>query len=108
MSRLRIHIQDRNSYLSGNTLFDTQMIVTRELDGDKHASLKVLSRNAQESDVRRSLEEAKLAKSPGDLQNIDAVLQVSVSVNSFLYEEVRNDEIMCRALRNLMKNEIAE
>ena len=95
-------------YLSGNTLFDTQMIVTRELDGDKHASLKVLSRNAQESDVRRFLEEAKLARSPGDLQNIDAVLQVSVSVNRKLYEEVRKDETMCQALRDLMKNEIAE
>ena len=95
-------------YLSGNTLFDTQMIITRELDGDKHASLKVLSRNAQESDVRRFLEEAKLAKSPGDLQNIDAVLQVSVSVNRKLYEKVRKDETMCQALRDLMKNEIAE
>ena len=95
-------------YLSGNTLFDTQMIVTRELDGDKHASLKVLSRNVRESDVRRFLEEAKLARSPGDLQNVDAVLQVSVSVNRKLYEEVRKDETMCQALRDLMKDEIAE
>jgi len=95
-------------YLSGNTTFDTQIIVTRDLDGEKHASLKILSQNAQESDVRRFLEEAKLAKEPGDLQNIDAVLQVSVSANKDLYEEVRRDEKMCQALRDLMKDEIAE
>ena len=95
-------------YLTGNTVFDTQIIVTRELDGNKHASLKILSKNAQESDVRKFLEEAKLAKEPGDLQNIDAVLQVSVSANRELYEEVRRDEKMCQALKELMKDEIAE
>ena len=44
-----------------------------ELDSDKHASLKILSKNAREQDVRRFLEEAKLAKEPGDLQNIDVI-----------------------------------
>ena len=96
-------------YLKGNTVFDTQVIVTRELDGEKHASLKVLSKNALEKDVRRFLEEAKLAGEPGDLQNIDAVLQVSVSANRELYEGVRRrDEKMCQALRELMKDEIEE
>ncbi len=31
------------------------------------------------NDVRRFIEQAKKVKKPGDLQNIDAVLQVSVS-----------------------------
>lgn len=95
-------------YLIGNTLFDTQIIVTRELDGDKHASLKILSKDAREGDVRKFLEEAKLATEPGDLQNIDAVLQVSVSANKKLYDEVRKDNNMCQALRELMKDEIEE
>ena len=95
-------------YLSGSIIFDTQIIVTRELDSDKHASLKILSKNAREQDVRKFLEEAKLAKEPGDLQNIDAVLQVSVSANKDLYQEVRRDENMCQALKELMKDEIAE
>ena len=95
-------------YLRGSTLFDTQIIVTKELDGDKHAGLKILSKNAKESDVRKFLEEARLATEPGDLQNIDAVLQVSVSANKKLYEEVRKDEVMCQALKELMKDEIAE
>lgn len=95
-------------YLSGNTIFDTQIIVTKDLDGEKHASLKILSKNAQEIDIHRFIEDAKFAEEPGDLQNIDAILQVSVSANKDLYEEVRRDEKMCQALKDLMKDEIAE
>ena len=36
---------------------------------------------------------------PEDLQNIDAVLQVSVSANKDLYEEVRRDEEMCQDIQ---------
>ncbi len=94
-------------YLTGKTVFDTQIIVTKNLD-DKHASLKILSRNAKESDVRRFLTEARLAKEPGDLENIDAILQVSVSANKEVYQEIRKEEDMCQALKELMKDEIAE
>ncbi len=48
------------------------------------------------------------AVTPGDLQNIDAILQVSVFENRELYEEIRRDQDMCQALRELMKDEIAE
>ena len=96
-------------YLGGKIMFRTQIIVTRELDGKKHASLKILSNRAKEEDVRRFLQEASLAKEPEDLQNIGAVLQVSVSANQNLYETVRRDQSMCcEALRELMKDEIEE
>ena len=94
-------------YLTGKVLFPTQIIVTKKLD-DKHAGLKILSRNAKESDVRQFLSEAKLAKEPGDIQNVDAVLQVSVSANKKLYQKIRREENMCQALRDLMKDEIDE
>ena len=96
-------------YLGGKIMFSTQIIVTRELDGKKHASLKILSNKATEEDVRRFLQEANLAKEPEDLQNISAVLQLSVSANQNLYEAVRRDQSMCcEALRELMKDEIEE
>ncbi|MBQ9550133.1 MAG: hypothetical protein IJU87_04900 [Lachnospiraceae bacterium] len=47
-------------------------------------------------------------KEPGERNNIDAVLQVSVSENAELFEKIRRDERMCQALRELMKDEIAE
>ncbi len=94
-------------YLSGNVMFPTQIIVTSRLSGD-HASLRILSKKAQEADVRNFLQEARIAVEPGDLQNIDAVLQVSVSANEALYNTVREDKIMCQALENLMQDVIEE
>ena len=37
---------------------------------------------------------------------VDAVLQVSVSANTELYEQIRRDDRMCQALRELMKDEL--
>ena len=46
---------------------------------------------------------------PGDRHNADAILQLSVSANREIYEEIkRRDPIMCEALRDLMKEEIQE
>ena len=95
-------------YLTGKVLFDTQIIVTGAMDGKKHPGLKILSKNAKEEDVRTFLQEAKQTKEPGERNNIDAVLQVSVSENADLFEKIRRDEKMCQALRELMKEEIAE
>ena len=95
-------------YLTGKVLFETQIIVTGAMDGKKHPGLKILSKNAEEEDVRRFLQEAEQAKEPGERNNIDAVLQVSVSENAELFEKIRRDEKMCQALRELMKEEIAE
>jgi hypothetical protein len=54
------------------------------------------------------LEQARRMKRPGDRDNIDAVLQASVAANFELYEDVRRDSVMCQAMRELMKDEIAE
>jgi hypothetical protein len=58
--------------------------------------------------VKRFLEQAEKWKAPGERDNIDAVLQASVAANFGLYEKVRRDSIMCQAMRELMKDEIAE
>ncbi|MCI9621708.1 MAG: hypothetical protein HFG85_17695 [Dorea sp.] len=43
---------------------------------------------------------------PGDRNNVDAVLQVSVSANKEIYEAIRRcDKVMCEALRELMKED---
>ncbi len=46
---------------------------------------------------------------PGDKRNADAILQVSVSANKDLYEEIRrSDPTMCDALRELFKDELED
>ena len=94
--------------MKGNVLFPIQIIVAKELDGDKHASLRILTSDADESDIRKFLTDARLASNPGDLNNIDAVLQVSVTANRETYDKVRGDDTMCQALRELMKDEIEQ
>ncbi len=93
-------------YITDNVMFDMQFIVTSRMDGEKHRVLRILRRNAERSDVERFLLEAQLAKDKDDLQNIDAVLQVSVSANKGLYEEIGKEDAMCQALRELMSDEI--
>lgn len=96
-------------YISGQILFDTQIIVTGQLDRGPHRSLRVLSRKVQEEDVRFFIEETSGLRNPGDRSNVDAVLQVSVSANKELYREIRRrNSAMCEALRELMKDEIEE
>ncbi len=92
-------------YVTGNVLFPAQIIVTSRLD-KKHTSLRILSENASEEDVRSFIEQARKMTKPGDRNNIDAVLQVSATANRKLYEKIRGDSEMCEALRELMKDEI--
>ena len=89
-------------------LFDTQIVVTGQLSPEAHSGLRILSRNAREEDVRAFIGKAALLTEPGDRDNAEAVLQVSISANGKVYDEVRRDFVMCDALRELMKEEIEE
>jgi hypothetical protein len=93
-------------YVTGCTLFDTQIVVTGQLGVEEHSSLRILSKDVKEEDIRRFLTESETLLTPGDRNNIDAVLQVSVPANHAVYEKVKEDLYMCEALRELMKDEI--
>jgi hypothetical protein len=95
-------------YVTKDLPFPVQIVVTSELDPETHSSLRILTVHARMEDVRRFLEQAVKLTRPGDRDNIDAVLQASVSANFELYEDVRRDSVMCQAMRELMKDEIAE
>ena len=43
---------------------------------------------------------------PGDKENADAVLQISVGANQYVYDILKEEDKMCEALRELMKDEI--
>jgi hypothetical protein len=95
-------------YVTKDIPVPVQIVVTSELNPEGHSSLRILTDHAEIEDVRRFLEQAGKLKRPGDRDNIDAVLQASVSANFELYEDVRRDSVMCQAMRELMKDEIAE
>lgn len=75
---------------------------------EKHSALKVLSKNAKEEDIKNFLMEISGLKKKADKENADAVLQVSISANEKIYEEIRRNETMCQALEKLMEDVIVE
>jgi hypothetical protein len=95
-------------YVKGIIVFDTQIIVTKELDSETHSSLRILSRNVKEEDARRFLGETESFDTQGDKENAEAILQVSISTNRGLYEKLKEEFDMCQALQELMKDEIDE
>ena len=113
MKKMGLEIEERYPgiyYISGKqALFDTQIVVTKQLEKETHRTLRVLSKHVQEEDVRAFVEKAGKMTEPGDRNNIDAVLHVSVSANREIYEAIRRcDKIMCDALRELMKEDFEE
>ncbi len=95
-------------HIEGNVLFPTQVVVTNRLEKNMHRSLRILSKHVKKEDAQEFIKNAAQMMEPGDRHNADAVLQVSVSANQRLYQELRRDLVMCEALRELMKDEIAE
>ena len=97
-------------YISGKqAMFDTQIVVTKQLDKETHRILRILSKHVREEDVRAFVEKAVQMSEPGDRNNVDAVLQVSVSANKEIFEAIRRcDKVMCEALRELMKEDFEE
>lgn len=91
-------------YLSGIVLFPTQIIVTKMLD-ETHPSFRVLSRNAKEEDARRLLEESRLVKEPGEIENIGAVVHVSANANKELYDRITEDKDMADAIREIFADD---
>lgn len=95
-------------YVEG-LMIPAQIVVTGELEGEKHRSLRILSREALEEDIWGFVEDAEYLTDPGDRANVDAVLQVSVSANYDLYNAMkRRYPEMCEAMRRLMQDEIAD
>ena len=95
-------------YVSGNILFPVQIVVISRLNRTMHSSLRILSANADIEDIRKFLEQTENMKTPRERNNIDAVLQASVSANYEIYQKVRRANGMCEALRELMKDQIEQ
>lgn len=95
-------------YLSGIVNFPVQVVVTKKLEGKDHVYLRVLTKGADEDDVRRFVTDMSDEHNTADKMNADAVLQVSVAANWDLFEKIRKELPMCEALKELMKDELDE
>ena len=92
-------------YVTGIVQIPTQIVVTSELDGNAHAALKIISKHVKEEDIRHFL--ASEFTTQGDINNANAVLQVSSTANQDLFNQIRRrDEKVCQALMEIMSDEV--
>ncbi len=94
-------------YITG-LFIPAQVIVTRELEGAQHRSLRVLSRNAMVEDIRGFTEDARRVEEQRDRENMEAVLHASMAANYELYEKTRRGfPEMNDVMRWMMRDEMA-
>ena len=95
-------------YLSNNTFFPSQIIVSSQLESKDLSMMKILKRGAKESDVKDFIRLSTKYTSQGDRAKIDAILSVSISANEKLFRDIygEGDDTMCQALYDIMKEDI--
>ena len=92
-------------YVHGEVLFPTQIIVTKELDGENHKWLKAISGSLSKQQMRDLLDGASSFTQKIDQELVDSVLRVSIEANRQVVEEPRGEYNM-EALLEFMKPEI--
>lgn len=90
-------------YVKGKVLFDTQFVVTSCLKGDSHKSLRLLSTNVRKEDAREFIKDAIFLSDPGDRNNMEAVLRVSIEANQKIYNEIRRQSKMSDSLKDFFR-----
>lgn len=90
-------------YLEGETWFPTQIVVTDELDKAPHIWMKGLSNNLSKEDFQELLNERKQMTEKEDKDLADSVLEVSISANRKIVNELIGDESMYEALMEIME-----
>lgn len=96
-------------YVKGNTMFSLQIVVTRELDPDKHIWLVALSGRLKKEQVEKVLKRASQLTNQREKRLVDSVLQVCIAANQTTVEELKKEEeSMCQALREIMEPELKQ
>jgi hypothetical protein len=95
-------------YIQKDTYLMTQIIVTEELDSGEHVWLRALTDRLKEEDARRLALAARNLSLKGDVDNADAVIQVSIKANRAIFERMKEDKIVCEALREFFEPEIEQ
>ena len=95
---------DSGIYYSQNFFIPAQLIVTQELEPDEHRSLRLLSRNAYENDVKGFIKETLSYATQGEKADVQAILKVSGTANYDLYKKIRSESEM-KSFLDEVKNE---
>lgn len=93
-------------YLEGRGLFDTQIIVSKQLESEEHIWLHSLQKNISRDAYQRLLYSVGALQGKEKEEYGDAVLRVVSTANKDNLEKWKEDEEMCEALREIMAPEL--
>lgn len=93
-------------YIEGNTLFPTQIIVTGELNKGTHTWLRALSENLQKEDIQKLLVDVQGLTERTDQEMADSVLEISLTANKQILQELIGDGSMYEALMEIMEPQL--
>ncbi|MCM1561717.1 MAG: hypothetical protein NC123_19610 [Butyrivibrio sp.] len=90
-------------YIEGKSWFPTQIVVTGELDKASHIWVKGLADDLSKEDFREMLDIRKRMTGKEDRELADSVLEVSISANREIVDEMIGDESMYEVLMEIME-----
>ncbi len=94
-------------YIIGRKIiFPTQIIVSSKLNEAEHQWLKALTKKMSMETGERLILSARDLSEKEDKDNADSVLQLALSENKNIFKALREDSVMCEALKTLMKPEL--
>ena len=85
-----------------------QIVVTKELSRENHIWLNSLSAGMNEHNIKELVYTTKALRRLDEKAQADSLWEVVATVNKEMVERVREDEMMCKALAEIMKPEIDE
>jgi len=96
-------------YIYGSSIpFTTQIIVTKELDHEKHKWLCALSGRLEEQDLKDLLAGISSLDGKMEKEYADSVLEAALKANKRLAEKLRSDENMSKTLLEIMEPVLKE
>ena len=95
-------------YIKGLVDIPVQIVVSKELDDEAFAALKVMAKQSDTTDIVEFISQARVLTEPRLRQAADNIFQISASINKKLFNELRKEDAMCQALREIMAPEIEE
>ena len=95
-------------YVSKEGYFLTQVIVSKQLSRENQKWLTLLSGDLDRTDVARVVSQIKTLAEENEKRHGDSVLQVAMQENEEVFNEIKEDENMCEALRKFFEPELNE
>ena len=87
-------------------LFPVQILVLREMEWRKHIWVTALQRKISVEHAKALVLEMNKLRYPDEKAWADAVLQLVMANNKEIFEQFKEEETMCQAMRELMGDEI--